>query len=300
MDVVRLPDLVRVVEQRAGASPLDRVEAALGVSEELASGADELIGHFVAEARQAGCSWTQIGERIGVSKQAARQRFTGQPSPVSPGGPERQPRLVACLEAAAREASADGAAEIGTHHQLLGLYEEGVAAAILEKLGVRADDVRRATREMFPGDGEPGEHEPGEHEPGEHGAGEHEAGGKPPPESAEARAAVEGAARLARRAGLGYVGTEHLLGALALDPGSRARRVLGHLDVSIAAIKRELDCYISPGRQRRRRGKRAAERCSFCGKDPADGVSLVAGPGVWICADCVRLAGDILAERATA
>src|SRR5215831_19176871 len=215
MDVVHLPDLVRVVEQRAGSSPLDRAEAALGVSEELASGADELIGHFVTEARQAGCSWTQIGERIGVSKQAARQRFTLRPAAASAARPEPQPRLVACLAAAAREASADGAAEIGTHHQLLGLYQEGVAAAILEKAGVRAGDVRQAARAMFPGGGAPGE--------------------QPPPESAEARAAVEGAAGLARRAGLPYVGTEHLLGALALDPGSRARRVLGHLDVSVPA-----------------------------------------------------------------
>src|SRR5215467_11152312 len=276
MDVVRLPDLMRAVEQRAGSYSLDRVEAALGVSEELASGADELIGHFVTEARRAGCSWTQIGERIGVSKQAARQRFTLQPALASPGNPERQPRLMACLEAAAREASADGAAEIGTHHQLLGLYQEGVAAAILEKLGVRPDDVRRAARAMFPGGGGPGE--------------------RPPPESAEARAAVEGAAGLARRAGLPYVGTEHLLGALALDPGSRARRVLGHLDVSVPAIKKELQCYISPGKQRRRRGKRAAQRCSFCGKDPASGVRLVAGPGVWICTECVALATEILAE----
>ncbi len=276
MDVVRLPDLVRVVEQRAGSSPLDRVEAALGVSEELASGADELIGHFVAEARRDGCSWTQIGERIGVSKQAARQRFTLPPAAVFPGNPERQPRLVACLEAAARKASADGAAEIGTHHQLLGLYQEGVAAAILEKLGVRADDLRQAARAMFPGGGAPGE--------------------QPPPESAEARAAVEGAAGLARRAGLPYVGTEHLLGALALDPGSRARRVLVHLDVSIPAIKKELECHMSPDRQRRRRGKRAGQRCSFCGRDSASGVRFVAGPGVWICADCVTLATEILAE----
>ena len=276
MDVVRLPDLVRAVEQRAGSSPLDRVEAALGVSEELASGADELIGHFVTEARQAGCSWTQIGERIGVSKQAARQRFTVQPAPVSSTRAQQRPRLVACLEAAAREASADGAAEIGTHHQLLGLYQEGVAAAILEKLGVQAGDVRQAARAMFPGGGESGE--------------------QPPPESAEARAAVEGAASLARRAGLRYVGTEHLLGALALDPGSRARRVLGQLGVGVPAIKKELECYISPGRQRRRRGKWAAEQCSFCGKDPASGVRLVHGPGVWICAECVTLATEIIAE----
>jgi len=141
MDVLSLPGLVQEVGRRAGESPLDRVEAALDISEELASGADELIGHFVAEARQAGCSWTQIGERIGVSKQAARQRFT-----VLPGrahlSPERQ-------------------------------------------------------------------------------------------------------------------------------------------------------------RRRRRRGKAAGQQCSFCGRDAASGTGMVAGPCVWICADCVQLAGEILAERAS-
>jgi hypothetical protein len=47
------------------------------------------------------------------------------------------------------------------------------------------------------------------------------------------------------------------LGVLALDPGSRARRVLNDLDVDVAAIKRELNCYVTlnPRRRRRRGGK---------------------------------------------
>ena len=67
----------------APGAPLDRVEAALTASEALASCADELIGQFVEEARRAGCSWTEIGQRIGVSKQAARQRF-GDPRRRAP------------------------------------------------------------------------------------------------------------------------------------------------------------------------------------------------------------------------
>src|SRR6266536_5546306 len=97
------------------------------------------------------------------------------------------------------------------------MVSAGVAAAVLEKLGIRADAARAGARELFPGGGHPGE--------------------QPPPDSAEAREAVQGAAGLARRAGHGYVGTEHLLCVLALDPGSRARRVLGQLGVSIPAIK---------------------------------------------------------------
>jgi hypothetical protein len=93
------------------------------------------------------------------------------------------------------------------------------------------------------------------------------------------------------------VGTEHLLGALALDPGSRARRVLASLGVSVPAIKKELECYISPGRQRRRRrGKAGAGACSFCGKPGRGGLRLVAGPGVHICAECVGLCNEILAQ----
>ena len=96
------------------------------------------------------------------------------------------------------------------------------------------------------------------------------------------------------------MGPEHLLGALALDPGSRARRVLGHLGASIPAIKKELECYLSPERQRRRRRREAPDHhCSFCGRGAASGTGMVAGPGVWICADCVNLAGEILAERAS-
>lgn len=256
----------------------------MAAGEELASGGDELIGRFVAEARDVGCSWTEIGTRLGVSKQAARQRFTRPAAPaaavLAPGGRLKpKDRLLACLEAAGREAADDGASETGTHHLLIGLFEEGVAAAILEKLGVRADAVRAAARELFPGAGQPAQ--------------------VPPPESAEARDAIRGAEALARRGGCGYVGTEHLLGALALDPGSRARRVLISLKVSIPAIKKELECYISPDRQRRRkRGKAGVGACSFCGKPGGAGLRLVAGPGVYICAECIGLCNEILAEDA--
>jgi hypothetical protein len=283
VEIVNAGVLAAAVRGRAPDAPLDRVEAAMAVGEELASGGDELIGRFVAEAREAGCSWTEIGERMGVSKQAARQRFTQQSATptvavLAPGGRLKpRERLLACLQAAGREAAADGAAEIGAHHLLVGLFEEGVAAAVLEKLGARADAARAAARELFPGAGQPGE--------------------VPPPESAEARDAIGGAEALARRGGCDYVGTEHLLGALALDPGSRARRVLARLGVSIPAIKRELECYISPGRQRRRRrGKAVAGACSFCGKPGGAGLRLVAGPGVFICAECVGLCTEILAQ----
>src|SRR5256885_13257098 len=129
------------VRARAPDAPLDRVEAAIAVGEELASGGDALIGRFVAEAREAGCSWTEIGERMGVSKQAARQRFAQQAATPAAaglrlqGGLKPKDRLLACLEAAGREAAADGAGEVGTYHLLAGLFEDGVAAAVPGKPG---------------------------------------------------------------------------------------------------------------------------------------------------------------------
>jgi hypothetical protein len=274
---VSVAELADAVRQQAPGAPLDRVEAALMVSEELALCADDLIGQFVTEARQAGCSWTEIGQRIGVSKQAARQRF-GDPPGRAPESFRLSAPAGGCLDAARQEAAADGAAEVGTEHQLIGLFHEGVAAAVLEELGVRADAVRAAARELFPG-GEGGR-------PGE----------RPPQESAEARAAIRRAAAIAQQAGRGDVGTEHLLAALALDPGSRARRVLNRLGVSIAAVKKGLDCYVGPRKQRRRKRGKADPACSFCGKSQKQVQKLIAGPGVYICNECIDLCNEIVAE----
>lgn len=277
VEAVRVAELVDAVRQQAPGAPLDRVAAALTVSEELALRADELIGQFVKEARRAGCSWTEIGQRIGVSKQAARQRF-GEPRWRAPQSFRLSAAAGGCLEAARREAAADGTAEVGTHHQLIGLFHEGVAAAVLEELGVRADAVRAAARELFPeGGGLPG--------------------GRPPQESAEAREAVQRAAAIAQQAGRGEADTEHLLAVLALDPGSRARRVLSHVGVSIAALKIELDRYVGPGKQRRRKRGKADLACSFCGKSKEQVKKLIAGPAVYICDECIDLCNEILAEK---
>ena len=38
-------------------------------------------------------------------------------------------------------------------------------------------------------------------------------------------------------------------------------------------------------------------RCSFCGKRKRQVEKLIAGPGVYICDECVRLSHDILTEE---
>ncbi|HEV2087440.1 MAG TPA: Clp protease N-terminal domain-containing protein [Cryptosporangiaceae bacterium] len=241
---VVLDDFVEMVGARAGGQDeLARLDAAIAVSREAAALADHLLDHFVREARSAGLSWTQIGERLGVSKQAARVRFADRvDAPVTDladlADLEVAPRLKVCLERAAEEARADGSAEVGTHHLLMGLMEEGLAAAVLEKLGVRVAAIRATAAALF---GPP-----------------RPAGKTPPPHSGEARCALDAARRIAGQGGPGaFLGTEHLLFVLGTDPGGRTRRVLNELGVEVADIKREIACYLPPrlGRRRRRRAR---------------------------------------------
>ena len=80
---VSLDTLITYVKaQRPGGSPLDNLSDAVTVSTQLSEQADSLIGHFMDQARRSGASWSQIGASMGVTKQAAQQRFV-------PRGPVR-------------------------------------------------------------------------------------------------------------------------------------------------------------------------------------------------------------------
>jgi hypothetical protein len=39
-----------------------------------------------------------------------------------------------------------------------------------------------------------------------------------------------------------------------------------------------------------------SHRCSFCGKDEEAGRPMIAGPAVFICSDCVRVASEAFAD----
>jgi DNA-directed RNA polymerase specialized sigma24 family protein len=45
----------------------------------LSSAIDDAIGEAVIGLRAFGYSWSEIGQRLGISKQAAQQRWGGQP-----------------------------------------------------------------------------------------------------------------------------------------------------------------------------------------------------------------------------
>jgi ATP-dependent Clp protease ATP-binding subunit ClpA len=272
--------LIDVVAERAGGEdPLVRLETAVTFADLAGKAADAMVDHYVEAARASERSWTDIGERLGVSKQAARQRFAGRLGLI--GGPTGEPaaiapRLLSCLQAAQAAADAEDSVP-GTQHLLLGLLQVGVAANVLDRLGVTRERVRDAATRLF--------------EPAS-GSG----GGPRVVGDGEANAAVSSACRFAASRGQNFAGTEHLLFMLALDPGSAARRVLNDLGVDPAHVKKELNDMIPPPpRPGRRRGKArgAGRSCSFCGCADAHR-PMVTGPGVWICSDCVALSTEIL------
>lgn len=272
-----LTELIQRVQKAAATGDdLELLTGAISVSQEVLALGDSLVGHFVDQARRAGHSWTAIGDHLGISKQAARKRF-GMPDQVRSLAVSANfmPRLTACLGHAGEQARLDGNDEVGTHHQLRGLMLEGVGAAVLDKLGVTATALQEASFRLF----------------GECGP----AGDAAPPASDEAQRALSAAAYFSREAGHDYVGTEHLLFVLASDPGARSRRLLNDLNVSFADVKRELEGFVRPCKNRRRRRDNVeAPRCPFCGKGESGNIRFVAGPGVRICSECVRLSREAL------
>jgi ATP-dependent Clp protease ATP-binding subunit ClpA len=274
--------LIEMVAERAGGrDPLVLLETAVGVAGQVGEMADATVDHYVGAARAAGLSWTVIGERLGVSKQAARQRFSPRlEAEPSFDMPPQAPRLVACIEVAEAAAEEDGSVA-GTQHLLLGLLHVGVAANILDRLGVTRDAVKEASGRLLAPRGDSGD-------------------GSLVIGDGEAEWAVAAARRFAANRGHNMTRTEHLLFVIAMDPGSSARRVLEDLGVGPARLKKELsDLIPSPprsGRRGRRTGKpdKTGRACSFCGCSDADRI-MVNGPGVRICSECVILATDIVA-----
>jgi hypothetical protein len=169
-DPVDLETLIEWVRARSASdSKIDRLEAAVEVAGTVAGLQDALIDHFVNEARRAGCSWAEIGTRLGVTKQAAQQRFVRKwwPARARPFGrgpfarfthPAR--RVVVEAQREARELNHN---YIGTEHLLLGLLatDEGIGAAVLKSFDVDAAGVRAAVEaEIGRGDSSPMGHIP--------------------------------------------------------------------------------------------------------------------------------------------
>jgi hypothetical protein len=215
----RLDDLIAYVQsQDPSGGPLDHLSDAVLVAERLGELADHLIGHFVDQARKAGASWTEIGQSMGVTKQAAQKRFVPRSSDMPPLGAtglharftDRARRAVA---AAQNEALGAKHAEVTTAHVILGLLTEpeGLAARAIQAQGISLDAVRTAIVESL---GPPAERPASGHVPF----------------SANAKKALDLTLREALRLGHNYVGTEHILLGIRTDetsPGAQTLIALG-------------------------------------------------------------------------
>ena len=195
---VTLDALIGAVRAAAPDDPLAQLEEAARQKAEVAELTDALLGHFVDRARRAGCSWSQIGDALGVSKQAAQQRHTAARLPSE----RLTERTRLALERGLDAAQAAGRREAGPEHVLLGLLAvpEGIAARLLVEVGCTADAVRARFADAEPSASGPA---PTTRLPGYAPA---------------AARALSGALEQALMLGHNYIGTEHVLLSLAADP----------------------------------------------------------------------------------
>jgi len=157
---IRFDDLIGYVTSHEGTA-LDHVSAAVRLSEHLGELADHLIGHFVDQARRSGASWTEIGQSMGVTKQAAQKRFVpkgsvqgeGIPSGLGEEFEQRFTDRAKRAEIAARQmAIRHRNEEVLPEHVVLAMLHEpaGMAAKAITALGVSAEAAREALTAALP------------------------------------------------------------------------------------------------------------------------------------------------------
>jgi hypothetical protein len=161
---VRLDELISYITTTDGTA-LDHVSAAVRISEQLGELADHLIGHFVDQARKTGASWTDIGQSMGVTKQAAQKRFVPRPTDTDwqsllsgafPPDPVKFSRFTdrakRAVIAARQEAIKRRHDRVLPEHLILGMLheQEGLAARAIAALGVSPEAVRAALGAALP------------------------------------------------------------------------------------------------------------------------------------------------------
>jgi hypothetical protein len=181
---------------------------------------DNLIGHFVDQARKSGASWSQIGTAMGVSKQAAQQRWVPRWSDLLTFGRNFDrftPRARNVLAYANKLAGGERAAEIRPEHLVVAQFSEpeAVSAKVLEQLGVEEATLATALKvNVAPA-----------------------ADVSPIGFDEDAMTVLDATLREALRLGHNYIGTEHLLlGVLAID-GLDATGTLRDLGVTKASVE---------------------------------------------------------------
>ena len=233
-----LTELIQTVKDcSTDQDPLTRVAAAAEVSGEITSKADLLLGHFVDAARHAGRSWAEIGAALGVTKQGAQQRFVdrdaGTPSADDHLLVRYTSRARASVARAREQALEMGHNYVGTEHLLLGVLVDPAALSVrvLAELGVPAEQLRQAVIETAVP------------------RSSHGAVAADLPFTPRARRVLDLTRGESLRLGHDYVGTEHVLMALAAEQDGIGGRVLREHGVDVdrarAEVIRALTAYVA-------------------------------------------------------
>ncbi|HZA77732.1 MAG TPA: Clp protease N-terminal domain-containing protein [Acidimicrobiales bacterium] len=221
-----LNELITAVELAGEDDPLARVSAAATLKDQIEALGDELLDHFVKEARDQGCSWTLIGDALGVTRQAAQQRHGGLLGRLVAGLTEGRfqrftPRARAAVIAAQTAARDRRHPSIDTEHLLLGLFDTtargNVAVKALARLGVDGVTIERLVDERVP--------------PGTAPVRGHI------PFSARAKKILELTLREALRLGHNYIGCEHIVLALRREDKGVAATILAEQGVGYAELE---------------------------------------------------------------
>ncbi|HSJ83506.1 MAG TPA: Clp protease N-terminal domain-containing protein [Acidimicrobiia bacterium] len=225
-------DLVRHIEtDHPDATALQQLGESVGVARHLGELADHLVGHFVDQARNAGASWAEIGDALGVTKQAAQKRFVpktrfGHPAVGREGAKSMFERftdearlVVVASEEHCRQA---GHPEVSTGHILLSLLDnpDGLTHRVLDTEGVSPVEVReRLLAVLGPGRGETEGHIPF---------------------ATDAKKVLELSLREAIRSQSDHIGVEHVLLGLLRDEKSLGAVTLAEFGVDRKHVERDI------------------------------------------------------------
>jgi hypothetical protein len=208
MTETRLDELISGIEGAYPQRTDDQLVAAVIEAAHLTDVADRLVGHFVDAARRGGLSWAEVGECLGVTKQAAQKRFVIKDELTLLTAFTAKARQSVLQ--AEREAVALGHATVEPAHLLLGLVDVPDCLAALELLStLDHSQIREVAATALT-------------------AVETLDGAISSPPLSEAGINVlESAADVATRLQHGYVGSEHILLALldSATPGRFARKL---------------------------------------------------------------------------
>src|SRR3954451_10904898 len=225
---LRAEQLVAIVDQRADGDAIAALGAAVEVADDVRDVADELLDRYVAGARDAGRSWSEIGAALGVSKQAAQQRFASTPADPTAWPKDFDQSARAVVQAAELHARSFRHRYLDTEHLLLALTTDtGLAGTTLAQLGVSPAAVTERIRSVV-GDG--------------HSSATAKLGISP-----RTKRVLEAAGNEARRLGhrCAIAAPEHVLLALSAHNDAVAAQILRDLAVSDERLRNQLGQLLS-------------------------------------------------------